>query len=95
MAIYIVKNGGLEWLPKDMGFIPNLNINTENLSFLCFWNLTYVRKLVPAYTCLRLRMQVHACVHRPRAFFGLSFPKYIFCSLKSYIFYFNTSQVNL
>ena len=36
MAIYIMKNGGLEWLLNDMGFVPNLSINVENLSFFMF-----------------------------------------------------------
>jgi len=27
------ENGGLEWLLDNMGFVPNLNINTKNLHF--------------------------------------------------------------
>lgn len=34
MAIYIVKKRGLERLPNDVGFVPNLNINAENLPSL-------------------------------------------------------------
>ena len=30
------ENRGLEWVLYDVGFIPNLNINAENLHFLCF-----------------------------------------------------------
>ena len=30
------ENGGLEQLPNNVGFIPNLNINVLNLPFLCF-----------------------------------------------------------
>jgi len=30
------KNRDLEWLPDDVGFIPNLSIDAENLSFYVF-----------------------------------------------------------
>ena len=49
------ENGVLEWLLDNVRFVPNLNINTKNLHFLCFWNPTCVRRLVLAYACLRLR----------------------------------------
>ena len=42
-----------------------------------------------------LRVQVRACMHRPRVSMAFYFPKIIYFLIKSYIFYFNTSQVNL
>ena len=68
MAIYIVKMGGLERLLDDMGFIPNLNINAENMHFLCFETLPTC-----AGSCLRTR--VHAWVCKLGASFGLYFLK--------------------
>ena len=44
-ATYIVKIRGLEWLPDDVVFVPNLSINAENLSYLCFWNPSCVRRI--------------------------------------------------
>ena len=44
---------GLERLLDDVGFIPNLNINVENLPFIGFYNPSCVRRSMPAYACLR------------------------------------------
>ena len=44
---------GLEWLLGDVGFIPNLNINIENLSFIGFYNPSCVCRSMLAYACLR------------------------------------------
>jgi len=54
MAIYIEKMGGLERPPDDVRFVPNLNINTKNLHFLCFRSLTCTHRIVPAFACLEL-----------------------------------------
>ena len=88
MAIYIVKMGGLERLLDDMGFIPNLNINAENMHFLCFETLPTC-----AGSCLRTR--VHAWYASLGLLLAFIFLKWIFCSLESYFFYFNISQVGL
>ena len=52
MAIYVLKMGGLERLPNDVGFVPNLRFNAKNLHFLCFYNPTYARRLKAVCTCI-------------------------------------------
>ena len=54
---YKVKKKGLERSPNDVGFIPNLNINAKNLSFIVSGN---------RYACARLSLRTHAesCMHR-------------------------------
>ena len=89
------ENGGLERLPNDVGFVPNLNINVENMSFLYFWNLTCARRLGLHAHASWLYTQDDSCVRMPRASLALLFQKYIYLVIKSYIFHFNISQVNL
>ena len=48
------ENGGLEQLLNDMGFIPNLGFNIENLSFIVSRTLACVHIPVYAYTCMKL-----------------------------------------
>ena len=45
---------GLEWLLGDVGFIPNLNINVENLSFIVSRTLARVHIPVYVYACMKL-----------------------------------------
>ena len=66
MVIYIMKNEGLERLTDNMRFVPNLNINAENLHF--FFN---VSGTLHAHAKSFLRAQVEG-------FLGLIFPKYLF-----------------
>ena len=42
-----------------------------------------------------MRAQANSYVHRARVSFGLIFQNLIYLLIKSYIFHFNTSQVNL
>ena len=70
-------------------------IITKNLSFLCFWNPSCLRKSMLAYACFGSRTQASTHVHGPRATLVFYFRKYIFAYLKCYIFHFNTPQVNL
>ena len=78
MALYSLKMGGLEWLPNDMGFIPNLTLNTEKHVFHSFWNPSMraqARVCVRMNetctrsfgTCMGKRMYAYACprVSRP------------------------------
>ena len=76
------ENWGLEQLPNDMGFIPNLNINVENLPFFNISRTLHAR----VETSLRAHV---------KGLLGLLFQKYIYLLIKSYIFHFNISQVNL
>ena len=78
-----------------MGFIPNLNINVENLPCFGFWKSLCMHKIEPASACRKLHVQVVSCVFIARVSFGLVFQKLIYFLIKSYIFHFNTSQVNL
>ena len=50
--------GGLERLPKDMGFVSKLSINIENLFFLMFLE-PYMR--APDRACVRMH---HGCARR-------------------------------
>ena len=86
---------GLERSLDDVGFVPNLNINVENLPCLGFWKSLYVHKIKPAYACRKLRTQADLCVRIARVSFGFIFQKLIYLLIKSYISHFNTSQVNL
>jgi len=60
--------GGLEQLPNNMGFIPNLTFNTEKLIFHSFWNPSIRAQ---AHVCdmhmqlWDMRAQTHVCVHMP------------------------------
>ena len=47
------------------------------------------------YVCRKLCVQVDSCMRIARVSFGLIFQKLIYLFTKSYIFHFNTSQVNL
>ena len=77
-----------------MWFVSNLNINAENLSCI-------VSRIRYARAISSLRTQAKSCVrklilvHIARVSFGLIFQKYIYLLIKSYIFHFNTFQVNL
>ena len=53
MPLYIEKNKGFERLPDDVRFVPNLNINAKNLSFIGFWNPRCVCRSMPTYACIR------------------------------------------
>ena len=85
----------MEQSPDDVGFISNVKINTENLHCLGFWKSLSMRKIKPAYARRKPGTQADSCVHIARVFFGLIFQKIIYLLTKSYIFHFNTSQVNL
>ena len=54
-----------------MGFVPNLNINAENLPCIVFWKSLCVRKIGPAYACRKLRAQADSCLCIERVSFGL------------------------
>ena len=52
----------LERLLDDVGFVPNLNINTENLPFKDFWNPSCVHR-------------PRVCLRRPRVSVAFIFKK--------------------
>ena len=81
------ENGDLERLLDDVGYVPSLNFNIENL-FFSLWNLTC---MICAYVHmhLALRAQLLACMHKPRVSVAFYFPKIIYLLIKSYIFHFN------
>ena len=54
-----------------------------------------MHKIKLAYACRKLCVQVDSCVRISRVSFDLIFQKYIYLLIKSYIFHFNTFQVNL
>ena len=54
-----------------------------------------MRKIRPAYACRKLYAQANSCMRIVRDSFGLIFQKMIYLLIKSYIFHFNISQVNL
>jgi len=95
-ALYGGKKCGLEQLLDDVEFIPNLSHYCKKLAFfyvsetlatyvevcLCTHALAHVRRLLPTY------------VGRG-SFWSFYCQKQIFAYLKSYIFHFNTRQVNL
>ena len=85
------ENGHLERLPNNVGFVPNLNINVENLHFYVSKTLLGCTNSCLCMHALRLRMQVHACVRRSRDFFSLSFPKVYFLLIKKLFFSILTS----
>ena len=60
-----LENGGLEWLPNDVGFIPNQILNAKNLSFIVSGTLACTRMLVYAYVCMKhaLASLEHACTY--------------------------------
>ena len=47
---------GLERSPNNVRFIPNLNINVENLPCISFWKSLCVHKIGPTYACRKLRV---------------------------------------
>ena len=51
------ENSGLERLPDDVGFVPNLKINAKILPYLYFWNPLYVQD------CACVRRLIPACVY--------------------------------
>ena len=73
----------------------SFSINAENLPYLCFWNLLCMRKIVPTCACKKLCAHTDSCVRIARVSLALLFQKYIYLLIKSYIFHFNISQVNL
>ena len=67
-----LKNGGLEWLLNDVGFIPNLTFNIEKLVFYSFWNpsvrvqacvcVCMYKTCVRSFgTCVRIRAYAYTC----------------------------------
>ena len=54
VAFYIKKIGGLERLSDDVGFIPNLKFNAENLPFIVSGTLACVHMPMYAYACIKL-----------------------------------------
>ena len=95
------ENWGLERLLNDVGFVPNLNINAENLSSSSSSSSSYSFFKKNVFETLRvrarsgLRAQADSCVHMPRASLALFFQKYIYLLIKSYIFHLKIFQVNL
>jgi len=69
-------------------FAPNLNINAKNLPCLVF-GICYT------CACRKLRVQVDSCVHIVRVSLASLFQKKIYLLIKSYVFHFNISQVNI
>ena len=53
------ENSGLERLPDDVGFVPNLKINAKILPYLYFWNPLYCARL-----CLRAQTDSCMCILR-------------------------------
>ena len=88
------ENGGLEWLPDNVGFVPSLNIYAENSPCYVSETLATCVGLCSHTHALGLRMQDLVCIHRPRISLAFYFQKIDFLHVKS-IFNFNTSQVNL
>ena len=73
--LYIVEKWGLERLPDDVEFIPNLSFNAKNLPFIALWNPSNVRRSMPAYACVR-PAYAYTCMHtQAKGFLGLYFPK--------------------
>ena len=89
-ASYSVKRG-LEQSLDDVGFVPNLNINAENLPSLGFWKSLCVHKIKLAYACKKQCTQADSCVRITRVSFGLIFQILIYLFIKSYISHFNPS----
>ena len=54
-----------------------------------------MHKIGPAYACRKPRAQADSCVRITRVSLALFFQKYIYTLIKSYIFHFKISQVNL
>ena len=94
VKLFIVeKKWGLERLPNNARFIPNLSHYCKKIAFsillkpkLRMQDCAYVRILWPIYTGFYPRMWAEG-------YFGLLFSKIDFCAFN--IFHFNTPQVNL
>ena len=59
-----LENGGLEWLPNDVGFVPKPEFGAEKLAFNIFYNpsmCTYARVYVCMHEACTRRSK--ACVH--------------------------------
>ena len=60
--------GGLEQLPNNVEFIPNLSFNAKNMPFIVLWNTSCIHMFVIAYA--------YACMHmQSEGFIGLYLPK--------------------
>ena len=74
------ENRGLERLPNDVGFVPNLSFNAENLPFIVFGTLACIHMPVYVYTCMKHvyigleHTYAYACMRTH----ALSFPSPIF-----------------
>ena len=93
-AFYSVKKG-FGTIPKRCGIRSKSQHKCKKLALYSFWKSLYVRKIGPMYACRKLCAQVDSCMRIVRVSFGLIFQKLIYLFTKSYIFHFNTSQVNL
>ena len=61
MVFYNEKIEGLERLPDEVGFVPNLKFNVEKFVFYSFWNPSM-------RTHARVHIRMHkACIHKSRA----------------------------
>ena len=69
------ENGGLEWLLDDMGFVPNLSINAENLHLYVFGTLHARAGSTLRTHASWLRVQADSCLCIPRASLALLFQK--------------------
>ena len=67
----------LERLLDDVGFVavPNININAKNLSFIGFWNPSYVRKSMPIFACIRPAYAGSGLCTQAKYFLGILFSK--------------------
>ena len=88
MAIYIVKVGVWNNSHTIWDSFQTSVFNAKNLSFI-------VPGTLHARTGSGMRAHANSCVHRSKASLALLFQKQIYLLIKSYIFHFNISQVNL
>ena len=95
VRLSILWKWGLEQFLDDVGFVPSLSINAENLSFFMFLE-PYVHAGLGLHVHASwLHAQANSCVRMSRASLALLFQKWIYLLIKNYIFHFNISQVNL
>ena len=95
MTIYIMKIGVWNGSQTMWDSFQTSVFNAENLTFVVFRTLhASVGSGLRAHASWPCA-QADSCVRRPRISLALLFQNYIYLLIKSYIFHFNISQVNL
>ena len=95
IRLFIVRKKGFGTISRQCGICSKPQHKCKKLILYSLLEITMHAQDGPTYACRKLCVQADSCVRIARFSFGLIFQILIYLLIKSYIFHFNTSQINL